>query len=130
MWYENMQTPNLINIYRFTRLVFGLTCSPLILNATVKAHVQNSINDETIQILTQFLRDLYVDNTATSFNSSSEALEFYSVCKQVLFKGGFQLRKWESNNVNLQKKVGKKKLATVILVRIRPQMTPRMLSTS
>ena len=79
MWYENMENLNLINIYRFTRLIFGLTCSPFILSATVKAHVQNYINDETIQILTQFLRDLYVDDTATSFSSSSEALKFYSV---------------------------------------------------
>ena len=33
---------------------------------------------------------VYVDDTPTSFNSSSEALEFYSVCKQVLFEGGLQ----------------------------------------
>ena len=125
-----METPNLINIYRFTRLVFGLTCSPLILSATVKAHVQNSINDETIQILTQFLRDLYVDDTAMSFNSSSEALEFYSVCKQVLFKGGFNFENGNPTMLIYRKMLGKKKLTTVIVVRIRPQMAPRMLSTS
>ena len=78
------------------------------MNATVKVHVQNYINDETIRTLTQFLRDLHVDDTATSFNSSSEALEFYSVCKQNLLKGGFQLRKWESNDINLQKNIREK----------------------
>ena len=78
------------------------------MNATVKVHVQNYINDETIRILTQFLRDLHVDDAATSFNSSSEELEFYSVCKQNLLKGGFQLRKWESNNINLQKNTREK----------------------
>ena len=103
-----MEGLNLINIYRFTRLGFWLTCSPFILNATVKVHVQNYINDETIRILTQFLRDLHVDDAATSFNSSSEELEFYSVCKQNLLKGGFQLRKWESNNINLQKNTREK----------------------
>ena len=75
------------------------------MNATVKVHVQNYINDETIQTLTQFL---HVDDTATSFNASSEGLEFYSVCKQNLLKGGFQLRKWESNDINLQKNIREK----------------------
>ena len=78
------------------------------MNVTVKAQVQNYINDKTIRTLTYFLRDLHVDDTATSFNSSSEALEFYSVCKQNLLKGGFQLRKWESNDINLQKNIRKK----------------------
>ena len=102
-----MGNHNLINIYHFTRLAFGLTCSPFILNATVKPHVPNYINDETTRILTQFLHDLYVDNTATPFNLSSEMLEFYSICEQVLLKGGFQLRKWESN-VTLQKNTKEK----------------------
>ena len=34
--------------------------------------------------------------------------EFYSVCKQYLLKGGFQCRKWESNDVNLQKNIREK----------------------
>ena len=78
------------------------------MNATVKVHVQYYINDETIRILTQFLRELHVDDTATSFNSSSEVLQFYSVCKQNLLKGGFQLQKWESNDINLQKNIREK----------------------
>ena len=110
MWYENMENPYLINVYRFTRLAFELTCSPFILNASVKAHVKNSINDETIRILTEFLRDLHVDDTATFFNLASEAPKFYSVCKQALLKGGFQLRKWESNDFNLQKSITEKEI--------------------
>ena len=78
------------------------------MNATVKVHVQNYINDEKNQILTQFLRDRNVDDTEASFDSSSEALGFYSVFKQNLLKGGFQLRKWESNDINLQKNIREK----------------------
>ena len=47
------------------------------------------MNGETIRIFTQFLRDLHVDDTATSFNLFSEVFEFYSVCKQVFLKGEF-----------------------------------------
>ena len=32
----------------------------------------------------------------------------FSVCKQNLLKGGFQLRKWESNDINLQKNIREK----------------------
>ena len=32
----------------------------------------------------------------------------FSVCKQVLLKGGFQHQKWESNNVDLQKNIREK----------------------
>ena len=74
--YENMENPNLMNIYRFTRLVFGLICSPFILNATVKVHIQNFINDETVRILTQFLRDLYVGHTASSLEVLLKRLNF------------------------------------------------------
>ena len=76
MWYENMEKPNLINIYRFTRLVFGLICSPFISNATVKVHKQNCINDQTVRILTQFLRDLCVGDTATSSEVLLKRLNF------------------------------------------------------
>ena len=86
---ENIDNPNLINIYRFARLVFGLTCSPFILNAAIKIYIQNYMNGETIRIFTQFLRDLHVDDTATSFNLFSEVFEFYGVCKQVFLKGEF-----------------------------------------
>ena len=116
MWYENMENPNFINIYRFIWLVFGLICAPFILNATVKVHVQK---------LHQWRNDSNFDTFFTRpicwrycnvFWSASKALEFYSVCKQVLLKGGFQLQKWKSNNVNLQKDIREKKLITVILV--------------
>ena len=61
-----------------------------------------------IRILAQFLRDLYVDDTATSFILASETFEFYSVCKQLLLKGWFQLRKWKPNDFNLQKNIMEK----------------------
>ena len=64
------------------------------------------------------------------FRSASEALEFYSVCKQVLLKGGFQFQKLESNNVNLQENIREKKLITVTSVQILQHMTRRMFSTS
>ena len=91
-----MENPNLINIYCFAQLVFE--------------NLQNYINGEMIQILSQFLCDLYVDNTATSFILASQTLAFYRVCKRVLLKKWFQLRKWKSNDFNLQKNIMDKEI--------------------
>ena len=48
--------------------MFGLMCSPFLLNATIRAHVQKDLVENTKKLLLQFLQDLYVGNTATSFN--------------------------------------------------------------
>ena len=38
LWYNDIRTDFLPSVLRFTRLVFGLTSSPFILNATAKFH--------------------------------------------------------------------------------------------
>ena len=55
------RSPQKIEIYRFTRLVFGLTQSPLVLDATVQHHLQNYIN-KFEELVKQIMEDLYVDD--------------------------------------------------------------------
>ena len=65
------------------------------------------LDDEKIQILKQF----YVICMLTILQRPSIRLLKhlnFSVCKQVLLKGGFQHQKWESNNVDLQKNIREK----------------------
>ena len=38
------------------------------------------------------IRDLYVDDTATSFNDLTKAKEFYHLAKSILASGGFNLQ--------------------------------------
>ena len=71
------------------------------MNATIKAHVQKYINEETFISLTQLLQDLYVDNTATSFDELSVATNL-ELTKRILLAGGFNLRKWGTNNDKLR----------------------------
>ena len=56
--------PQKIEIYRFTRLVFGLTQSPFVLDATVQHHLQNYIN-KFEELVKQIMEDLYVDDLIT-----------------------------------------------------------------
>ena len=82
--------------------MFGLTCSPFLLNATIRAHVEKHLGENTEKLLLQFLRDLYVDDTATSFNNLTKVAKFYHLTKNILAIGEFNLRKWETNNLVLR----------------------------
>ena len=84
-------------------VLFGLTCSLFSLNGTVKVHVEKHVNHETRAVLEKFLRDLYVDDTATSFNSIAGASKFYRITSSVMSTGGFNLRKWGYNDETVKR---------------------------
>ena len=73
--------------------MFGLTCHSYLLDAKTRAHVEKHLGENTEKLLLQFVRDLYVDDTATSFNDLTKATEFYHLTKSILAIGGFNLRK-------------------------------------
>ena len=65
--------------------------------------------ENTEKLLVRFLRDLYVDDTATSFNDLTKVGEFYHLTKSILISGGFNLRKWVTNNLLLRNIVSQEK---------------------
>ena len=78
-----------------TCLVFGLTCSPLLLNATVRHHLTKYINLEEIKhVIERLILNLYVGDS----DELSDAIEFYRVSKSTLGDAKFDHRKWISNN--------------------------------
>ena len=82
-------------IYRLTKVLFGLTCSPLLLNGTLKHHFQSNWIRNLFEkfILEILLRDFYVDDLATCFNDGKLAFSFYENSKKILALGGFDLCK-------------------------------------
>jgi len=64
-------------IYRFLRVVFGLTCSPFLLNATIKHHLETYelVFPEAVNVLKD---DFYVDNLATGVDSANNGKELTS----------------------------------------------------
>ena len=66
-------------IYRFTRVLYRLTCTPFLLNGTLKQHFQSDWirNMSKKFILENLLRDLYVDDPAICFNNGKLAFSFY-----------------------------------------------------
>ena len=66
-------------------IVFGLTCSPFLLNATVKLHLEKFLSiDSFKKFIEKLLLNLYVDDLNNSFDNIKDAIEFYKVSKKCL----------------------------------------------
>ena len=89
---------------RFARVLFGLTSSPFLLNGTIAFHLQKYIaNGGDLDVLLKLLRDLYVDDNTTSVDDYFQGTNFYDKAKYYFAQGGFNLRKWVTNDKKLQK---------------------------
>ena len=78
---------NLIT-YRFCRVPFGLICSPFLLSATIKFHLQK----EGTPLALHILRNIYVDNVIIGINSISEICGVYKEAKPIFERAAMNLR--------------------------------------
>ncbi|XP_065060233.1 uncharacterized protein LOC135687567 [Rhopilema esculentum] len=105
LWYDNVfeKDPELATL-RFSRLVFGLTSSPYVLNATVRHHLENyrQSDNEFVQTVE---KSLYIDDFAFSLDTEEESFELYRKLKLCFASGGFNMRKWASNSDSLIERI-------------------------
>ena len=86
-----------LEVYRFKSILFGATCSPFILNATIQKHL-----DEFTDPVTQRIKsDLYVDNLASGTDNEDEATTFLNQARTIMTPVQFNLRSWNSNSSNV-----------------------------
>ena len=83
---------NLIT-YRFCGVPFGLICSPFLLGATIKFHLQK----EGTPLALHILRNIYVDNVMIGINSIIEISGVYKEVKSIFKRAVMNLREWNSN---------------------------------
>ncbi len=76
---------------RFTSVMFGVSCSPFLLNATLQHHLSKyaASHPETVKKLNV---SLYVDDEVTGAKDTEEAYQVHLESKGVLKEGGFNLR--------------------------------------
>ena len=94
-----------IRAYRFTRVVFGVSFSPFLLNATVRYHLE-SFRGTNETVVERLLKSTYVDDIISGADTIDEAFELYTQAKEIFRKGGFNLRKFLSNCQPLQMRIG------------------------
>lgn len=86
---------------RFTRVVFGNTSSPFLLNATVKTHLSKYSECDVIQDLQ---RDMYVDNWFSGADSEAEVARKYTTAYNIMSEANMSLEKLVSNSVVIASK--------------------------
>ncbi|XP_031350458.1 uncharacterized protein LOC116176124 [Photinus pyralis] len=85
-------------IYRHRRVVFGLSCSPFLLGATIELHLQKAKGHNHLissENLAKLATSFYVDNCVTSLSEENELKSFISESTAVMNLGKFELRGWE-----------------------------------
>ena len=79
--------------------MFGKTSSPFLLNATLQLHMKKYEMEDL-----SFLYSIYIDDVAFGGDGIHEVFELYLNTKSRL-AGGFNLRKFVSNDRGLQEKI-------------------------
>ena len=91
LWYKNGQP----KASRFTRVPFGLSSSPYLLNVTLKKHLEqehqkNQFSTEKV------LKGLYVDDVIATAENEGEILKLRKELPEIFSKAGMNLHKWSS----------------------------------
>lgn len=92
----NAEDPSIV-IYRFARVIFGMNCSPFLLNATLQHHVSQYYEKVPFNA-DSLLAALYVDDWTSGAEDESKAYELYHETNECFSAGNFHLRKWASNS--------------------------------
>ena len=101
---DTLADPPDVTTLRFTRVVFGVSSSPFLLNATIKHHTE-TYGKTDIGFVDKFLRSIYVDDLVTGAGDVDTAYDFYSRSRQRLAIAGFTLRKFVSNSDELRHRI-------------------------
>ena len=102
LWREN-GSGDVITVYRFLVVVFGLTPSPFLLLATIRYHCEKMVEENKIDenFIEKFLKTLYMDDSINGGDSVSEVYEISKKSKWLMESAGFLLRKWCTNSKEL-----------------------------
>ena len=89
-----------IVVYRFCSEVFGLCCSPFIMNATLQ-HLVKQYEEVDPEFVKLTLNSFYCDDLPLSVNSLEEAVSVCLKANERYSRGNLFLRKWNSNSKEL-----------------------------
>ena len=101
LWIDDIakEEPEIIAL-RFTRVVFGVSLSPFLLNATIRHHLKQ-YSTKFPETVKRISRSIYVDDLAYGADAEDLAYELYCESKSLLREGGFNLRKFVTNATHL-----------------------------
>ena len=93
-----------LQTFRFARVLFGLSPSPFLLNATIRHHIQQ-YKSSLPDVVDRLLESIYVDDVITGADTKEEVLQLYRHAKNIFRDASFNLRKFHSNSQSLQQEI-------------------------
>ena len=87
-------------VYRFTRALFGLTCSPFLLGEVLNEHF--NLGGVLNEHLKELQKGLYVDDLMTGGTTTTEVREKKTKAVEFFEDATFKLHKWHSNVETLE----------------------------
>ena len=104
LWVDDIlkENPKIIR-NRFSRVVFGVTSSPFLLNATLRKH-NNQYTTADPDYVQKSLLSFFIDDFTGRKFSIDTTFELYKKLKSRFLESHFNLRKWRTNNQKLREK--------------------------
>lgn len=90
-WLKDLNSQT-VEALRFTRALFGLTCSPFLLGGVVQ-HLLESCREKYPEIVREIERSLYVDDLISGGPTQAKAETIKSASVEIFAKGTFELHK-------------------------------------
>ncbi|GFY70257.1 integrase catalytic domain-containing protein [Trichonephila inaurata madagascariensis] len=101
LWRDNPK--ELVKEYRLTTVTYGTSCAPYLSTRTL---TQLALDERERYPLASFAtHHFYVDDLLSGAATEKEAVELVWQLKEMMRKGGFNLRKWQSNSETVIKEV-------------------------
>ncbi|PIC44764.1 hypothetical protein B9Z55_005020 [Caenorhabditis nigoni] len=119
IWLKDIDAPvtrSNIQVYRFTRVIFGLNVSPFLLGATILHHLKQH---EDRGLAEEVAKNLYVDNLIiTSDEDTDEMIQTYKKVKNMFDGMNMNLREFLSNSVQFNNLVEEKDKASETITKV------------
>ena len=93
-----------VETLRFTRALFGLTCSPFLLGGVIEHHLE-SWKDQMPTEVNELRKSMYVDDLISGKTTVKEAGELKQRATEIFQDATFTLHKWHSNEPALEEPV-------------------------
>ena len=84
--------------------MFGVACSPFLLNATLRQHIHRYQSTQS-SLVQQLQRSIYVDDVVLGAKTAELAYKLCVHSRNLLRDGGFNLRKFLTDNEWLQERI-------------------------
>ena len=101
LWVKDTFSSDPEIILRFTRVIFSVSASPFLLNATIRHHIEGYAASQP-EIVSLLARSIYVDDVVCGADQEQEAHMVCASSKEILGQGCFNLRKFVTNATSLQ----------------------------